>query len=106
DLVLSGMFERVFKSNAFEFDKYSGGFKIVHPIKGKVSLSGNDVHSVWTRRALEREGYQVIQDSSHPIDILYKKDHWKLKIRNKNFQCQCVGELLEVLRKESTLSNR
>ncbi|MEM9391109.1 MAG: ABC transporter ATP-binding protein [Bacteroidota bacterium] len=98
DLVLSGMFERVFKSNAFTFDKFSGSFKVVHPTKGKVSLSGNDVHITWTRRALEREGYEVIKDLDYPIRIRHENDHWKVEISGKIFQCQSVGQLLEVLR--------
>ncbi|MEM8894060.1 MAG: ABC transporter ATP-binding protein [Bacteroidota bacterium] len=99
DLVLSGMFEHVFKSKAFTFDKLSGSFKVVHPAKGKVSLSGNDVHCTWARRALEREGYQVVEDSELPISICYKDGHWQLKIDRETFQCQDIGELLAVLRK-------
>ncbi|MEM7110371.1 MAG: ABC transporter ATP-binding protein [Bacteroidota bacterium] len=99
DLVLSGMFERVFKSNAFTFDKLSGSFKVVHPAKGKVSLSGNDVHSIWARRALEREGYQVVRDRGYPIRVLYENDHWKLEMNGQVFVCAEIRELLDVLRK-------
>lgn len=98
DLVLSGMFERVFKSSAFTFDKLSGSFKVVHPTKGKVSLSGNDVHSTWARRALERDGYQVVQDADWPISILHEEDRWKLEMNGKTFQCQDIGELLSTIR--------
>ncbi|WP_462247877.1 ABC transporter ATP-binding protein [Ekhidna sp.] len=103
DLVLSGMFEQVFKSNAFTFDKLSGSFKVVHPTKGKVSLFGNGIHSTWTIRALEREGYQVVQDSDTTNRIEYEKDHWILKINDKVFECQSIGELLEALRHSSGL---
>ncbi|MEM9143673.1 MAG: ABC transporter ATP-binding protein [Bacteroidota bacterium] len=100
DLVLSGMFERVFKSKAFEFDKYSGAFKVVHPVKGKVSLSGNDVHTTWARRALEREGYQVINDSNFFLKVWYANDLWQLSIHTRTLHCQTIAELLQALRKE------
>ncbi|MEM6629313.1 MAG: ABC transporter ATP-binding protein [Bacteroidota bacterium] len=98
DLVLSGMFEQVFKSNAFQFDKLSGSFKVVHPIKGKVSLFGNDLHSIWTRRALERDGYQVVDDPNFFIKVYYGNNLWKLNIHDRTIHCQDIGQLLYVLR--------
>ena len=104
DLVLSGMFERVFKSTAFRFNKHSGAFKVVHPIKGKVSLSGNDIHSIWARRALEREGYQIITDSKVLPRVQYTQDLWALHIHNRMFHCPTIAELLQVLRNETSSS--
>lgn len=100
DLVLSGMFEQVFQSKAFEFDKLSGSFKVVHPTKGKVALEVNGLSGVWTRRALEREGYEVIKDPDHTIRVCYEDNHWALNQNGKVFQCLSIGELLSVLRKE------
>lgn len=99
DLVLSGMFEQVFKSNAFTFDKLSGSFKVVHPAKEKVSLSGNDLHCIWARRALEREGYQVVEDSNNLINISHENDHWKLEIKGESFTCKNISDLLHRLRR-------
>ncbi len=100
DLVLSGMFERVFKSNAFRFDKHSGSFKVIHPPKGKVSVSGNDIYSTWTRRALERDGYQIVDDQNFPIEVNYSHKKWQLKILDHKITCQNISELLQVLRNE------
>ena len=98
DLVLSGMFEQVFKSDAFTFDKLSGSFKVVHPTKGKVSISGNGIHSIWVRRALEREGYQVVEDANCSIKVRYKNEHWELNNGGKTIQCMNIAELLQGLR--------
>ena len=103
DLVLSGMFEQVFKSNSFTFIKHSGSFKVVHAIKEKVSLSGNDVYSIWARRALEREGYEVTTDSDWFIKVEYSNDLWELNIHNKTFDCTNIAELLRTLRQEMSL---
>lgn len=98
DLVLSGMFERVFKSKAFRFDRQSGAFKVVHPAKGKVALFGNDVYSTWTRRALEREGYEVINDSRCEVAVQHVDNAWNVKIQGEVIQCKDIGELLGILR--------
>ncbi|MEM6642427.1 MAG: ABC transporter ATP-binding protein [Bacteroidota bacterium] len=100
DLVLTGAFEQVFQSDAFTFDKLSGSFKVVHPIKGKVSLSGNGVQSTWARRALERDGYEVVEDTDLPISIHYLNGQWELEMDNEMFQCQDIAELLHTLRTE------
>lgn len=101
DLVLSGAFERVFKSNAFLFDKHSGSFKVVHPTRGKVSLIGNSVHSIWARRALERDGYQVVDDPDFHARVRYNNGCWQLTINSDTHQCQDIGELLYSLRKNN-----
>ncbi|HAP58035.1 MAG TPA: ABC transporter ATP-binding protein [Cytophagales bacterium] len=100
DLVLSGMFEQVFKSNVFQFDKLSGSFKVVHSAKGEVSLTENGLHGVWTRRALEREGYEVTTDANLPIHVQHDGQQWLLTINQTNFSCRDISELLRVLRRE------
>ena len=101
DLVLSGMFEQVFKSNSFQFDKHTGSFKVVHPTKGKVALLGEGVHHTWTKRALEREGYEVIRDPDFPIRIQHDKKTWQLYINGQTKGCQDIFELLQMIRSES-----
>lgn len=105
DLVLSGMFEHVFKSKAFWFDKHSGSFKILHPYRGKVSVSGNDVHSTWTRRALEREGYQIVEPHDTNVEVNYRNSEWELKIDQRSINCQNISGLMNALRSESIDSN-
>ena len=101
DLVLSGMFEQVFQSHAFDFDKLSGSFRVVHPTKGKISLDEKGVYGTWTRRALEREGYEVVNDPDLPIGVQYTQGQWKLMIHSQAFLCQNIYELLRTLRDEN-----
>ena len=98
DLVLSGMFEQVFYSNAFQFDRFSGSFKVLHEQKGKVSISTNDLHSIWTRRALERDGYQVIDTPDYAIRVAYDKDQWRLTTPDSTYECKDIAEVLYHLR--------
>ena len=98
DLVLSGMFERVFKSEAFRFDRLSGAFKVLHPAKGKVSLLGDDVYATWTRRALEREGYEVVDDPDGAITIQHTNDLWIVNVEGEAINYPDIRAVLLALR--------
>jgi len=59
DLVLSGALETTFASEGIAFDRQTGTFAIVAARAGGVALVGEGLAALWTRRALEREGYRV-----------------------------------------------
>ncbi len=59
DLVLSGAFERAFRSEGVQFDSYTGSFHTRTTAAGVVDLHGSGVPAIWTTRALERAGYCV-----------------------------------------------
>lgn len=75
DLVLSGAFEAAFRGDGVAFDPQSGAFKILTPETGTVHLDGGGLAALWTRRALEREGFRVVDgdtadaaaDAPHPV---------------------------------------
>ncbi len=60
DLVLSGAFADTFRSEGVEFDVLSGEFHLNTPHKGEISLVGEGIEAVWTTRALQRVGFQVL----------------------------------------------
>lgn len=62
DLVLSGALEATFHSEGIAFDRQTGTFAIVAARTGGVALVGAGVTALWTRRALEREGYCVAEE--------------------------------------------
>ncbi len=59
ELVLEGAFQAAFHSDGVAFDPHAGAFKFHHPPVGQVDLIGCDLPALWTRRALEREGFIV-----------------------------------------------
>ncbi|NPV06790.1 MAG: ABC transporter ATP-binding protein [Anaerolineae bacterium] len=67
DLVLTGAFERAFRSEGVEFDPATGSFAIGAPAAGEVALEGDGLVATWTRRALEREGFRV-SDNGHSAE--------------------------------------
>lgn len=71
DLVLNGAFEGAFGSDGVRFDVDSGAFRMT-PVRGQatVSVSGQGRRTHWTKRALERAGFQVGDaGSSCRIDV-------------------------------------
>jgi iron complex transport system ATP-binding protein len=99
DLVLSGAFEKVFAANSFDFDKHTGAFTVRHEIKDVVTLNGHGIQYLWTKKALQREGYQIknMVPGHISIDII-QKGFWKAQIGTHVRNCNNVSELLSFLR--------
>lgn len=101
DLVLDGTFESVFEKDSFDFDRSTGSFTLHQPTKDPVYLMGDAVAVFWTRRALEREGYQVTESNGTDLQIeaQIKQDQflWKVSNGSSDFVCKSVGELLTQL---------
>ncbi len=66
DLVLSGAFQAAFHSDGVEFDPQAGAFRISQNGAGTVHLAGEGLARTWTRRALERVGFQVVEAPPAP----------------------------------------
>ena len=60
-LALSGAFESVFSSEGLHFDPYTGTFRLASVPRQTMRLIGGGLHAYWTRRALEREGFDVVE---------------------------------------------
>jgi len=79
DLVLSGDFERAFKKNGFDFNKDTGTFTVNRTQNPwPVALSGTDIACFWTKRALEREGFEIVPHKMANIQVKATESHWTL----------------------------
>lgn len=105
DLVLNGTFERVFRQDSFDFDRETGSFNIYRENERDVHLRGDAVPVFWTRRALEREGFRVVQENNAPVSIYTETGAekesftWKISTGETEFKAATVRELLQFLRK-------
>ncbi len=93
DLVLNGEFEKAFLNQSFDFDKHSGTFKVVYDQSKKIQLIGDSVRSFWTKRALERHGYQVVESEQQDKVTVFDA-HWDVIRNNKHATCHSIWELL------------
>jgi iron complex transport system ATP-binding protein len=101
DLVLGGVFEAAFEKEDVHFDRATGVFRI-HPEGSRViRLSGNGITAFWTRRALQREGVNVIEEGNAPDHILIGerggRPVWILQTSTGIREYLSIAELLNVL---------
>ena len=69
DLVLNGAFGRTFHADGVDFDQQQGSFRIRSPHGCTVELFGTGVAAVWSQRALERAGFDVVRAASDDAPI-------------------------------------
>ncbi len=96
DLVLSGAFEAAFQSEGVSFDPQTGAFRISNETQGQVSVIGDGLAALWTRRALERAGFELGDNGIARVEVA--PPHWRL-IRNSEIeQYDSLYDLVEALR--------
>lgn len=95
DLVLNGQLEKAFTRESLVFDYETGGFRRKSEEKHtQVAISGPDILKRWTRSALERNGFNVVQDAYLRIEISGSKEapEWCTNKDNKTYKT--IEELL------------
>lgn len=99
DLVLQGAFENAFEEKGFRFDKATGNFKIQPSLRGYANVKGNGLLASWTQRALERKGYQVVEEpQSLCVHVIPDKNELILKIKAQSYTCHTIEALLDKIK--------
>ena len=62
DLILNGSFSSLFKNDQLYFDPEKGDFRIRKHVTRKATVTGNGIALEWTIKAVERNGYEVIDN--------------------------------------------
>lgn len=97
DLVLNGAFDETFKFKGF--DLKTG--KVQHSPFRKVAvqLNGSDHYYLWTKNALERNGYSVISENArYSVEILIENNEpqWILNTKNRFNTVSALINFLEL----------
>lgn len=98
DLVLNDDFSEVFSNNSFFFDKATGVFKMNRIPHNSIFLRGDKTLMEWTRRAVEREGFELTEESEkadYSIDAQDKK--WIVTAEDTTTIVNSIEELLHYL---------
>lgn len=98
DLVLNGSFDEIFKFKGF--DLRSGKFQHIPADKFKIQLSGQGSEYLWTKNALERNGFEI-SEATEETEIFITLNNgllrWVFKKRNFQTQFDSIASLLEYL---------
>jgi iron complex transport system ATP-binding protein len=109
ELVLDGSFEACFRDDGVEFDPSAGAFRIHRQHAGRVALFGDGLPAVWTSRALEREGYEVVPETDasccqEPLKVEVVGQNgttrWRSVLGEREGEYASLSDLLAALRKE------
>lgn len=91
DLILSGDFARIFAADGVSFDENAGHFELRRPASRRVALEGEGIRAAWTRRALERAGYDV--DAASPVRVSVDAAGWSIGAERAGSIAAMLGRL-------------
>ena len=99
DLILRGVLQSTFSSSELIFDSDIGGFRPRPPAIGNALLIADGLSRTWMHRALEREGFRVLDSrvAGEQIDFEIVADDseeapiWRLKTGGIERHCPDIG---------------
>ncbi|WPP52691.1 ABC transporter ATP-binding protein [Catalinimonas niigatensis] len=107
DLILQGKLQESFQSKNIRFDQQKGTFVICRQSKQLLNLQGEGKLAHWTRQALERVGYKVVQDSSVQLTVQIQPTtpvpSWIIQGQGETILCRSLSGLLEKLQERQVL---
>ena len=105
DLVLQGHLARTFSRSGFFFDAHNGQFREELHSCLPIQLKGEDPAYSWTRKALQRQGYEAVpEESERSVHIIQegKKIIWELYAAGEKKRAYSVEELIKLLVAKAT----
>ena len=99
DLVLNGSFEQAFKKQSFDFDITNGLFKINHNHTDAASIEGEATYMFWTKRALARHGYKIVEQNKTVPHICITNKSWTIHSSKGLKECSSIFNMLIHLNK-------
>ncbi|MGL5785437.1 MAG: ABC transporter ATP-binding protein [Bacteroidales bacterium] len=99
DLIIKGSLQEVFENSSVRFDPYTGNFKMNHSGRNPVSLlsKGEGYRTIWTEKALIRNGYFIQSDTETVIRVNEKRKEWELDTNDSSEIFNSIGDLLKAL---------
>jgi iron complex transport system ATP-binding protein len=101
-LVLSGALDGVFRHDGVRFDRHTGSFSLQERRHGRATVAGAGLHAEWTRRAVERLGYQVAQEGPADLHVTVAEGHtapaWELAAAGQAMRYTTLDALADAIR--------
>ncbi len=106
DLVLSKAFEQTFRKEGETFNRQTGSFQVHTPWRKSIRVQGDPTGVFWTKRALEREGFIVIDEGVASVSIEVKgveAYEWVIQGKGKKMTCHTVECMIAYLNDKENL---
>jgi iron complex transport system ATP-binding protein len=99
DLVLNGELEAAFTTSGIAFDQEHGSFHLSERINHYIRLLGEGNASVWTKRALRREGIGIAKKADILVQVQStgKRPTWVLENGKETITCDSIYDTIHVL---------
>lgn len=98
DLVLNDIFGQAFLREGIEFDKGHGVFKVAEVQSEEIQVSGNEVGVFWTKRAMERLGFNVNSKKANSkkihVDLNDSKWSWRYTLEEHSSNYNSIQALI------------
>lgn len=98
DLILNGHFGDAFRSEGVWFDVQTGAFTAPQSSSNRpVTVQGDGIAALWTRRALERVGFRVTSTTDAAVAIRAESGTWHIRHGEYESEHPSIHTLLETL---------
>ena len=98
ELALAGSIASTFASGEVDWDPEQGAFRMHQHACSKVWVEGKGAEGVWTRRALARIGYEVVEgEQESKLRIQVDADGWTVVYEGTSFCCRSLSKLVSRL---------
>jgi iron complex transport system ATP-binding protein len=99
ELVLNGAFQSTFASEGITFDARVGAFRVQRAHQGTARLIGNGIRATWTARALERIGYEIVDNGAATLrvevgDDVHGSIGWSLDVAGRTTHVTSLSDAL------------
>jgi iron complex transport system ATP-binding protein len=97
DAVLQGWLNQMFRNEHVVFDEKEGEFFFKKDFRAKVKVEGEGLPLIWTLRALNRKGYQIVMQAEPDFRLVVKENNWKLILPGSEKEFESIYQLLAFL---------
>jgi iron complex transport system ATP-binding protein len=97
DAVLRGWLNLLFRNEHVGFDDKEGEFFFKKEFRAKVKVEGTGLPLIWTLRALNRKGYQIVTHAQPDFSVVVEDDKWILVRENTSKLFFSIYQLLAFL---------
>jgi iron complex transport system ATP-binding protein len=103
DIILSGKLNDLFKGSRMQMIEETGQISLGHETLGYVKVSGDDLLTRWTEKALERMGFMANKTDFPGFEIVIKRSaesvEWKIQKSDEIWIVHSIYELSLLIRK-------